>query len=416
MEKFDGTSVLFAEICTENNRKVITLAAKRDYYEVLGVSRTADEATIKKAYRKLAKKYHPDSNAGNPDAEQKFKEVTESYNILGDPKKRKLYDQFGHAAFDGTGAAQGGSQGAGQGGFGGFGGFSGQGNGTWRTGTDGNFREYHFEGGNGNMDDIFGDLFGGMFGGKKGSRRRTSGSGFSQGFGSGASGGNGFNGQGFSGASYGSNGFYSQGFDGNFGGSYNGFDGYYDASQNKGADLSAEVSVSFDEAALGCDKVIHLRKQDGTSQSLQVHIPAGIDTGKSIRLKGKGMPAGGSGEAGDLLLKVTVREKPGFERKGMDLYTTVSVPFATAVLGGEARVTTLTGQVVCKIKAGTQSGSKIRLKGKGIVSMKNPSEHGDQYVTVQVEVPKDLSPEAIKKLKEFDALVKKTSESGQGAA
>ena len=160
MEKFDGTSVLFAEICTENNRKVITLAAKRDYYEVLGVSRTADEATIKKAYRKLAKKYHPDSNAGNPDAEQKFKEVTESYNILGDPEKRKLYDQFGHAAFDGTGAAQGGSQGAGQGGFGGFGGFSGQGNGTWRTGTDGNFREYHFEGGNGNMDDIFGDLFG----------------------------------------------------------------------------------------------------------------------------------------------------------------------------------------------------------------------------------------------------------------
>ena len=254
------------------------------------------------------------------------------------------------------------------------------------------------------MDDIFGDLFGGMFGGKKGSRRSTSGSGFSQGFGSGASSGNGFNGQGFGGASYGSNGFYSQGFDGNFGGSYNGFDGYYDASQNKGADLSAEVSVSFDEAALGCDKVIHL------------HIPAGIDTGKSIRLKGKGMPAGGGGEAGDLLLKVTVREKPGFERRGMDVYTTVNVPFTTAVLGGEARVQTLTGQVVCKIKAGTQSGSKIRLKGKGIVSMKNPSEHGDQYVTVQVEVPKDLSPEAIKKLREFDALVKKTSESGQGAA
>lgn len=377
------------------------MAAKRDYYEVLGVSRTADEATIKKAYRKLAKKYHPDSNAGNPDAEQKFKEVTESYNILSDPKKRKLYDQFGHAAFDGTGAAQGGSQGAAQGGFGGFGGFSGQGNGTWKTGADGNFREYHFEGGNGDMDDIFGDLFGGMFGSKKGSRRSTSGSGFSQGFG---------------GASYGSNGFHSQGFDGNFGGSYNGFDGYYDASRNKGADLSAEVSVSFDEAALGCDKVIHLRKQDGTSQSLQVHIPAGIDTGKSIRLKGKGTPGGNGGEAGDLLLRVTVREKPGFERKGMDLYTTVSVPFSTAVLGGEARVQTLTGQVVCKIKAGTQSGNKIRLKGKGIVSMKNPSEHGDQYVTVQVEVPKDLSPEAIKKLKEFDALVKKTSESGQGAA
>lgn len=167
------------------------------------------------------------------------------------------------------------------------------------------------------------------------------------------------------------------------------------------------MTVGFDEAAFGCDKVIRLQdpsNPNGGVQSLQVHIPAGIDTGKSIRLKGKGMPGVNGGEAGDLLLKVTVAGKPGYERKGMDVYTTVRVPFTTAVLGGEAVVQTLYGNVICKIREGTQSGSKIRLRGKGIVSMKDPSVHGDQYVTVEVDVPQHLSPAAKQKLREFEAV------------
>ena len=168
----------------------------------------------------------------------------------------------------------------------------------------------------------------------------------------------------------------------------------------KGADLNAEVTVSFEDAAFGCDRVISLKNPDGTQHSLQVHIPAGIDTGKSIRLRGKGMPGNGV-EAGDLLLKVNVLNKPGYERKGQDVYTTVNSPYTTAVFGGEARVQTLYGDVICKIKEGTQSGTKIRLKGKGIVSMKNPSLHGDQYATVQIDVPRHLSREARQKLMEY---------------
>lgn len=147
-----------------------------------------------------------------------------------------------------------------------------------------------------------------------------------------------------------------------------------------------------------------MQDEHGQVQSLEVHIPAGIADGKMIRLKGKGMPGRNGGEAGDLLLQVRVHDKPGFRREGQNLYTTVSVPFTTAALGGEAKLATIYGEVVCKIKAGTQSGSKIRLKGKGIAVMGNPSVHGDQYVTVEVAVPKNLTPEARQKLKEFEQL------------
>ena len=293
------------------------METKRDYYEVLGVSREAEERAIKKAYRKLAKKYHPDTNAGNAQAEQKFKEITEAYTVLSDPKKRKLYDQFGHAAFDGSGPQEGAY-------------YRNAGN----TGNGG-YREYHFEGGD--MDDIFGDIFGDMFHGKS-----------SGGFGKRRFGGREFSG--------------------------------------RGSDVEADVAVSFDEAVFGGDKVIHLRGQDGNVQSLQVHIPAGIETGKTIRLRGKGNPGINGGESGDLLLRVTVGEKPGYERKGRDIYTTVQIPYTTAVFGGEARVKTIHGEVICKIREGTQSGSKIRLRGKGVVSMKNPSQYGDQYVLSLIHI------------------------------
>ena len=161
--------------------------------------------------------------------------------------------------------------------------------------------------------------------------------------------------------------------------------------------------------------MIHLQSPDGrgSTQSLQVHIPAGIETGKSVRLRGKGMPGSNGGEAGDLLLKVKVGDKPGYERNGQDLYTKVNIPFTTAVFGGEVLVTTLYGNAMCKIRPGTQSGTKIRLKGKGIVSMKDAGRYGDQYVTVQIDVPKNLSNEAKRKLKEFEAACRNGS---RGAA
>lgn len=346
------------------------MAQKRDYYEVLGVNKSATDEEIKKAYRKLAKKYHPDMNKDNPKAEELFKEVTEAYEVLSDKEKRKLYDQFGHAAFD-EGAGQGDAYGAGGQGFGsgagGFGGFGGQG---FRGG---------FSGGGGFGNSGFGGFGSGNFGG---------------------GGGGSFHFNGNSGDGYQE--YYYTGdnlddiFDGFFGGSRKG------RSRSKdGEDVLAKVEVSFEEAALGADKVIRFRAPDGSEQSLQVHIPAGIDSGQKIRLKGKGMPGQNGGGAGSLLLEVTVQSKPGFERKGMDIYTTVEIPFETAVLGGETIVPTLSGRVSCKIKEGTQSGTKIRLKGKGIVSMKNPSQKGDEYAVIQIRVPRNLSADAKQKLQEY---------------
>lgn len=353
---------------------------KRDYYEVLGIGKQADEKEIKKAYRKLAKKYHPDTNPGDKTAEQKFKEVTEAYNVLSDPEKKKLYDQFGFAAFDETGGARA----SGADGFGFYGGFGnggyhgGFGTGSYRS-SDGTYHEFHFDGSN--MDDMFGDLFGSMFHGGAG----QSGSGFQSGF----------------------------------GGSGSGFRGGFRQrnASYKGEDLHADITVSFDEAAFGCDKMIHLQAANGSGgvQSLSVHIPAGIDDGKSVRLRGKGHPGAGGGENGDLLLKVHIAPKAGYERKGMDVYTTADIPFTTAVFGGEVSFPTLYGNVVCKVPAGTQSGRKIRLRGKGIVSMKDSKVHGDQYVTIQIQVPTQLTPEERQKLKEYEELTKKRGRGGRAA-
>ena len=371
------------------------MAAKRDYYEVLGVSKSADADAIKKAYRKLAKKYHPDVNKDDPTAQQRFQEITEAYGVLSDPKQKAQYDKYGHAAFDGSWAG-----GAGAGPQGSY-------------GQNGGFHSFHFAGGN--MDDLFGDLFGGMFHGKSG--QKQSGKSYRTHFGSGFGGADGYS-QGFGGTA-------GSGYTGGFGSStgngytdsFDGFDfgggSYGDFNSSKrGGDLRAEISVSFDEAAFGCEKKISLQGQDGKISTVQVKIPAGIESGKTIRLRGKGMPGSNSAGDGDLLLKVTVQEKPGFERKGADLYTTVKIPFTTAVLGGEAEVATLTGKVVCRIKPGTQSGSRIRLKGKGIVSMKDASVHGDQYVTVQIDVPKNLSAAAKQKLREFEEACKGGSSRG----
>ena len=299
----------------------MTKTTKRDYYEVLGVSKTADAAAIKKAYRKLAKKYHPDTNAGDPVAEEKLKEVNEAYDVLGDEKKKKLYDTYGFAAFqegfNEEAARQYQEQFKNGGGFGtdGFGGF---GNGTFHYSTGGSGFGTGDFGGFGGDEDIFDNLFGQYFKGQKGSGRGSR-------------------------ANY----------------------------RSKGQDVESGITISFDEAMHGCDKTFTLRDPaTGKSESVQVHIPAGIDTGKSIRLKGKGGEGYSGGESGDLYLKVTVQEK-------------------------------LYGDVMCKVKEGTQSGSKIRLKGKGVVSMKDKNAHGDQYVVIQIQVPKNLTPAAKEKLQEY---------------
>lgn len=221
------------------------------------------------------------------------------------------------------------------------------------------------------MGDIFGDIFGNMFHGQKGS---------------------------------------------GFGGRTNGFGG--GRTSMKGSDLHSEVTVSFEEAAFGCDRIMRLSDPSGKGsvQTLKVHVPAGIEDGKSIRLKGKGNPGFNGGPAGDLFLQIHVEEKQGFERKGMDVYTTTEIPFTTAIFGGEAKVSTLYGDVVVKIPEGTRAGKKIRLRGKGIVSMQNSSVHGDQYVTVQIQIPTDLSMEAKAKLREFQQIYQKDQRRRKGSA
>ena len=253
-----------------------------------------------------------------------------------------------------------------------YGGGMGNGNGTY---------EFHFDG-TGSED--FGDIFDNIFGGFGGA-----GSGF---------GGSGFGGSGFGGSGFGGSGFGSSGFGGSGRGGFNG-------AGRKGADAQADITISFDEAVTGCDKNITLQDEVGKTQSLRVHIPAGVDTGSKVRLKGQGGRSSGNGNAGDLFLNINVEKKPGFDRKGLDIYTTINIPYTTAVLGGEAIVHTVTGDVSCKINEGIQSGSKIRLRGKGAPSMKNNSIRGDQYVTVQIQVPRYVSPEARKKLKELEKLL-----------
>lgn len=323
------------------------MAAKRDYYETLGVNKSADKEAIKRAYRRLAKKYHPDTNAGDAHAEEMFKDVTEAYNVLSDEKKRKLYDEFGFAGLQ-DGFSEEAARQAAHGGFGGFGG-NGSFSGSYSSnGGPFTHQEFHFENGSGDMDDIF-SMFGDMFSHGGSARGRS--------------------------------------------------------TSRKGSDVMADLTISFDEAVFGCEKSISLQDPStGKVSNLSIHIPAGIESGKTVRLKGQGNPGRNGGAAGDVLLNVNVTPSREFERRGQNVYSTIRVPFTTAALGGKARVHTLYGDVECSIKAGTQGGSKIRLKGKGISSMKNPSVKGDQYVTVEISVPRRLTPRAKEALEEYRAV------------
>lgn len=351
--------------------------SNKDFYETLGVARSASDEEIKKAYRKLAMKYHPDRNPDNPEAEAKFKEIQQAYAILSDKEKRSAYDQYGHAGVDPN---------MGAGGFGGFGGFGGA------QGFD------------------FGDIFSQMFGGSAGGSRQQN---------------------------------------------------------YQGADLQYAVEISLEEAALGVKKritvptyeecdvchgsgakpgtsastcstchgtgTIHVRQAifqmqqtcptchgsgkeikdpcikcrgEGrvkTSKTVEVNIPAGIDDGQRIRLSGEGEPGLNGAPPGDLYVVVRVKEHKTFERNGLDLHCELPISFTIAALGGEVEVPTLDGKVKLNIPKETQTGRRMRVKGKGIKSLRS-SAVGDLYCHVVVETPINLTDRQKELLEEFEKI------------
>lgn len=362
---------------------------KRDYYEVLGVERGADDATIKKAYRQLAKKYHPDMNPGDEEAEKKFKEASEAYAVLSNPDKRRQYDQFGHSAFEGGGA----------GGFGGF------------------------DFGGADFSDIFGDIFGDFFGG--GSRSSRS-----------------------NGPMKGANLRTSVRI--TFEEAVFGVEKELDLNLKdtcktcNGTGAKQGTSPETCHRCGGRGQVVTQHQTpfgtirnsqvcpdcNGTGKTIkdkcpdchgsgyisgrkkiQVSIPAGIDNGQSVRIRDKGEPGVNGGPRGDLLVEVVVDRHPIFQRQDMNIFSTVPMSFAVAALGGEILIDTVDGKVVYDVKAGTQTDTRVRLRGKGVPSLRNKDIRGDHYVTLVVQVPDKLSSEARELLRKFDNETGNTLES-----
>ena len=378
--------------------------SKRDYYEVLGVPKNADDAALKKAYRVLAKKYHPDSNPGDKEAEKKFKEASEAYSVLSDPQKRQQYDQFGHAAFEG-----------GAGGAGGFGGFD--------------FSD---------MGDIFGDIFGDMFGGGR-SRARSNGpmrganvrKGIRITFeesmagcekeielnmkescpscgGSGAKAGttpetcSKCNGKGKI--------MYTQ----------QSFFGQIQNVQTCPDCGGTGKNVQTCPDCGGTGKIIREKCPDcyGTGyvtkkKKIKVTIPAGIANGQSLLNRGYGEPGVNGGERGDLLVEVTVSPHPVFKRQDSSIFSTVPISFAKAALGGPIRIKTIDGEVEYEVKAGTQTDTKVRLRGKGVPSLRNKNIRGDHFVTLVVQVPEKMNEEQKEALRRYDQLMNGITPDGE---
>ena len=336
---------------------------------------------MKKAFRTLAKKYHPDMHPGDKECEEKFKEAQEAYAVLSDAEKRKQYDQFGHAAFDGTG-----------GGAGGFD-FSGM-----------------------DMGDIFGDLFGDFFGG--GSRRRTN-----------------------DGPMKGSNLRTSVRItfeEAIFGcekeiemvlkdecHTCHGTGAKPGTTPETCPKCGGKGKVVFTQQSFfgtvqnvqtcpdcgGSGKIIKDKCPDcrgtgyiASKKKIQVSIPAGIDNGQSVRIREKGEPGINGGPRGDLLVEVVVSRHPSLQRQDMNIYSTAQISFAQAALGGEIRIHTVDGDVLYEVKPGTQTNTRIRLKGKGVPSLRNKSVRGDHYVDLVVQTPTGLSADAKEALRQFDAL------------
>jgi len=354
------------------------MAEKRDYYEVLGVSRNATEEEIKKAYRKLAKQYHPDANPGDKTAEAKFKEASEAYAVLSDPEKRRQYDQFGHAAFENVGGGAGGFD------FSGF-----------------------------DMGDIFGDLFGDLFGSR--SRRANTGP---------------VPGANirtsvritFEEAVFGTEKELELNLKDECE-SCHGTGAKRGTSPETCPKCGGRGRVIYTQQSLfgmirseqtcpdcrGTGKKIREKCPDcyGTGyvsgrKKIKVIIPAGIDNGQSIRIRGKGEPGLNGGPRGDLLVDVEVARHPIFQRKDYDIYSTAPISFVTAALGGDIRISTVDGDVIYTVKPGTQTDTKIRLREKGVPSLRNKNIRGDHYVTLVVQVPTNLTAEQKELLRKFE--------------
>ncbi len=347
------------------------MADKRDYYEVLGVSKNATENEIKHAYRKVAKKYHPDANPGDKEAEEKFKEAAEAYEVLSDPEKKAKYDQFGHAAFE---------QGGGPGGFGGF------------------------DFGGGDMGDIFGDIFGDFFGGgrSRGGARN--------------------------GPRQGAN--LRAGVRITFEDAIRGVDKDLEitlkekcttcggsgcepgTSPETCSKCNGTGQVVFTQQSMfgmvrnvqtcpecnGSGKIIRHKCKDcsGTGyvkvrKKITVSVPAGIDNGQTVRIREKGEPGINGGPRGDLLVNVTVSRHPKFQRQEYDIYSTEPISFAQAALGATIQIDTVDGPYEYKIKAGTQTDTRVRLKNKGVPTIRNKNVRGNHYVTLVVQVPERMT-------------------------
>lgn len=313
---------------------------EKDFYKVLGVDKDADASAIKKAYRSLARKYHPDQNPGDAAAEAKFKDIGEAYSVLSDPEQRKQYDALRQMAGGGPRFTAGGGGTAGGAGFEDlFGGMFGGGGGRQGSTTF-------------SAEDL-GDLFG-MFGGGGGGR--------------------------FGGGNFGSG---------------SGFGGGFRSAPQKGQDVAAHASLTFRQAAAGAE----LKLTVG-GKSINVRVPAGVRDGQKLRLRGKGSPSPNGGENGDLVVTVTVTPHPLFTLDGANLRLTVPVTFAEAALGATIEVPTLDGPIVkLKVPAGTPSGRTLRAKGKGV---KTAKKTGDLLVTIEVAVPRKVNSKAKDALKAFE--------------
>lgn len=286
-----------------------------DYYKILGIAKTATDKEIKSAYRKMARKHHPDLNPNNAEAEKQFKQVNEANEVLSDPEKRKKYDKYGENwqhgdAYDQQSRQQSQQRSSGGGGGGGFGGFD-------------------FGGGGGDFSDFFNSMFGGGPPGGGGGRQQA---------------------------------------------------------RYRGQDLNATLSLDLRE-------ILESKKQTITvnGKNIRLTIPAGIADGQSIKIAGHGGAGTNGAPAGDLYLKFSIPEDAEFKRVGNDLYRNINLDLYTAVLGGEITADTLTGKVKLKVAPGTQIGTKVKLKGKGVPVYKKEDQFGDLYLTYNVQLPTNLT-------------------------
>lgn len=311
-----------------------------DYYKTLGVEKSAAEEDIKKAYRKLAMKYHPDRNPGNKQAEEKFKKISEAYAVLSDQEKRKQYDSFGSDAF------------------------------RRRYTQEDIFRNF-------DLNDILREFGFGGFGGARSSRTYSGGRG---------------------GRTY----TYSHGGSDPFSDLFGGGRQQYGNMPQKGQDIEYNLAITLEESVFGAEKKLALQKEDRIEE-INIKIPPGISSGKKLRLAGKGSPGFNQGPQGDLYLNITIQPHPIFARDGNDIHVEKSVRFSQAVLGTSIDVPTIDGTTKrIKIPAGTQNNTKIRMKGFGVPILKGGGK-GDQFVKISIDVPKrltDKQAQLVRKLSE----------------